>query len=218
MDTKVLVVVGAGRGVGASVARRFGREGYDVALTARSPEPLAALGAELQEAGVTAGWTPVDIADAENLTQAVERFAQHAGRIDVLHFNPSVFRPLDPLALTAQQLLADVNVGTAALLTAVQAARPAMRAGARIIATGSMAADHPSHQACSLGVQKAALRNLVRSIDQTLAPDGIRAASVTVNGTLAPDGPFSPDRVADAIYEMVVTPDERWQDEVAYDG
>ena len=53
-----------------------------------------------------------------------------------------------------------------------------------MVATGSMAADQPWHEAASLGVQKAGLRNLVRSLDATLRDDGVRAVSVTVNGTL----------------------------------
>lgn len=218
MDTKVLVVVGAGPGVGASVARRFGREGYDVALIARSADSLESLGAELQAAGVTTGWTPVDIADAQALTAAIERFGEHLGHIDALHFNPSVFRQHDPLHLTADELLEDVRVGVGALLTAVQAARPLMRPGARILATGSMAADEPWHEACSLGVQKAGLRNLVRSLDKTLAPDGIRAMSLTVNGVLAEGTAFAPDRVADALYAAALTPDDAWRPEIAYDG
>lgn len=218
MDNKVLVVVGAGPGVGASVARRFGREGYDVALVARSADTLERLGTELQGAGVTTGWTPLDITDADALTAAIERFAQHLGHIDALHFNPSVFRAADPLHLTATELLADLHVGVGALLTAVQAARSAMPSGARITVTGSMAADRPSHQACSLGVQKAGLRNLVLSLDKTLAPEGIRAMSLTVKGTLAADTAFSPERVADAIYAAAATPDERWRAEVEYSG
>ena len=200
------------------MARRFGREGYDVALVARSPEPLERLGTELQEAGVTTGWTPVDITDAEALTTAIGRFGAHLGHIDVLHFNPSAFRPSDPLHLTAAELLTDLHVGVAALLTAVQAAKPVMPSGARVTVTGSMAADRPSPAACSLGVQKAGLRNLVLSLDRTLAPDGIRAMSLTVNGTLAPDTTFSADRVADAIYAAATTPDAAWRPEVPYDG
>lgn len=218
MDNKVLVVVGAGPGVGASVARRFGREGYDVALVARSADALERLGTELQEAGVTTGWTPVDITDAEALTSAIERFGRHLGHIDALHFNPSAFRSADPLQLTAAELLEDLHVGVAALLTAVQAARAAMPSGARITATGSVAADRPSHQACTLGVQKAGLRNLVLSLDRTLAPVGIRAMSLTVKGILAPDTAFSPERVADAIYAAATTPDEDWRAEVEYSG
>lgn len=218
MGNKGLLVVGAGPGVGASVARRWAREGYDVALVARRPEPLEQLGAELQEVGVTVGWAAVDITDRVAFTAAVRRLARHLGDIDALHFNPSAFRHKDPLQLGVDELLSDVHLGAGALLTAVQAARPAMRRGARITATGSMAADRPWHEACSLGVQKAALRNLVLSLDRTLAPDGIRAMSLTVNGTLTAGTAFAPDRVADALYAAARTPEGSWRPEVAYDG
>lgn len=215
---KHLVVVGAGPGIGASVARRFGHEGYDVGLVARSAATLERLAGELEEAGITTAWAAVDITDEQGLARAIARFGEDKGHIDALHFNPSVFRHSDPLHLTAAELLQDVHVGVAALLTTVRAARPAMSSGARITVTGSMAADRPWHEACSLGVQKAALRNLVLSLDRTLAPDGIRAVSLTVNGTLAPDSPFSPERVADALYAAATTPAQDWRAEVPYDG
>ena len=72
--------------------------------------------------------------------------------------------------------------------------------------------------AASLGVQKAGLRNLVHSLDATLAPDGIRAVSVTVRGTLGRDGPFTPDRVADAIWHAAHQDESDWRTEVAYSG
>jgi NAD(P)-dependent dehydrogenase (short-subunit alcohol dehydrogenase family) len=218
MSNPVIVVVGAGPGVGASVARRFGREGYDVALLARTAPALEALAGQLQQQGITAGWSRVDVAAADELTAAVKRFGGHTGRIDVLHFNPSAFRQEDPLELTAEELVEDVQLGVGSLLTAVQAARPFMSAGGRVTATGSMAADQPWHKAASLGVQKAGLRNLVRSIDATLRPHGIRAMSLTVNGSLAVGTPFDPDRVADAIYAAAARPDEAWTDEVPFDG
>jgi NAD(P)-dependent dehydrogenase (short-subunit alcohol dehydrogenase family) len=218
MNTKVIVIVGAGPGIGASLARRYGREGYDVALVARSAGSLERLGGELQEAGIMTGWAAADITDEDALGAAVTRFGEHRGRIDTLHFNPSRYRPADPLHLSADDLLEDLRLGCAGLLTAVQAARPFMREGSRVTVTGSVAADRPAPAACSLGVQKAALRNLVLSLDKTLAPDGIRATSLTVHGILAPDTAYSPDRVADALYDAARTPDKDWQAEVAYAG
>jgi len=216
MSNPVLLVVGAGPGVGASVARRFGREGYDVALLARDPERLKDMGESLQADGVTTGWSTVDVTDAAALTAAIQRFGGHAGHLDVLHFNPSMFRHADPLSLTAEELLDDVRLGVAPLLTAVQAARPFLRPGSRVVATGSMAADQPWHEAASLGVQKAGLRNLVRSIDATLRDDGVRAVSVTVNGTLERGTDLDPDRVGDAIFEATRQPEDAWQVEVPY--
>lgn len=218
MENPVLVVVGAGPGMGASVARRFGREGYDVALISRSEDALSSLGTALQAEGITTGWSALDITDEAALTAAVERFGRRSGRLDVLHFNPSAFTQKDPLSLTVQDLLADIRLGVAPLLTLVQAARPFLPPGARIVATGSAAADRPWHEAASLGVQKAGLRNLIRSIDRTLEGDGIRAVSLTVNGILERGTAFDPDRVAEALYSAAHQPEDAWQVEVPYDG
>jgi NAD(P)-dependent dehydrogenase (short-subunit alcohol dehydrogenase family) len=218
MSNPVIVVVGAGPGMGASVARRFGREGYDAALISMPAEQLEETGRSLQAAGITTGWAPVDVTDDAGLRQAITRFGGHAGRIDVLHFNPSAFRQKDLLELTTDELLEDVRVGVGGLLTAVQAARPFMSSGARVTATGSMAADQPWHEAATLGVQKAGLRNLVRSVDAALAPDGIRAVSVTVRGSLAKGTRFDPDLVADAIHAAATQPEDGWRPEVPYEG
>ena len=218
MSQPVIVVVGAGPGVGASVARRYGREGYAAGLVSLPAEDLEKLGQQLQSEGVTTGWAPVDVTDQEGLTEAIKRFGGFAEGIDVLHFNPSAFRQKDLLELGVDELLEDVALGVGGLLTAVQAARPFMRAGARITATGSMAADEPWHEAATLGVQKAGLRNLVRSIDARLSPEGVRAVSVTVRGTLGKGTPFDADYVADALYAAAHQDEDSWRTEVPFTG
>jgi NAD(P)-dependent dehydrogenase (short-subunit alcohol dehydrogenase family) len=218
MSRPVIVVVGAGPGVSGSVARRFAHEGWDVGLLGIDEDQLHQLSDELEAVGANVGRSVVDVTDTDATTQTIRRMGEHTGRIDVLHFNPSAFREKDPLELTVPELLEDVALGVGALLTAVQAARPFLPAGGRVTVTGSMAADQPWHRAASLGVQKAGVRNLVRSLDTTLAPDGIRAVSVTVRGTLSQDGPFTPERIADAIWSAVRQDEANWQAEVSYAG
>jgi len=218
MSRPVIVVVGAGPGVSGSVARRFAREGYDAGLLGVDEEQLVRLAGELEGLGAAVGRTVVDVTDVEATTAAIQRFGGFADRIDVLHFNPSAFREKHPLELSVAELLEDVALGVGALLTSVQAARPFMSAGARVTVTGSMAADQPWNRAASLGVQKAGVRNLVHSLDKTLQPDGIRAVSVTVRGTLGREGAFTPDRVADAIWAAAHQDEADWQSEVPYSG
>ena len=218
MSKPLVVVVGAGPGVGGSVARRFGSDGYDAALVGRQEPVLKELAASLEADGIRAHWSAVDITDGARFTAAVTELGESAGRIDVLHFNPSAFRHKSPLELTPQELADDVGLGVGPLLTAVQAARPFMSAGGRVTATGSMAADRPWNEAASLGVQKAGLRNLVHSIDTTLKPDGIRAVSVTVRGTLGSEGAFTPDRVAEAIFAAAAQDEADWRTELPYSG
>ena len=201
-----------------SLARRFADEGHDVALLGHDQQVLDDLAADLERRGVAVGHACVDVTDEQAARDAVRRFGEHTGRIDVLHFNPSAFREKDPLSLTVGELLEDVALGVGALLTVLQAARPYMSAGGRISVTGSMAADQPWERAASLGVQKAGVRNLVHSIDKTLAPDGIRAVSVTVRGSLSRAGACTPDRVAAASRAALARDEADWTSEVPYDG
>ena len=216
MDKPVVVVVGAGPGVSGSVARLFAGKGYDVGLVGVHEPALAELREALPDSDVRT--VVADLTDTEAATLAIRTLGDHFRRIDVLHFNPSAFREKDPLELTVAELLQDVALGVGALLTTVQAARPYLSAGGRVTVTGSMAADEPWNRAASLGVQKAGVRNLVRSLDATLDPDGIRAVSVTVRGTLAKEGPFTPDRVAQAIHAAAFQDEGAWRSEVPYAG
>jgi len=218
MSRPVIVVVGAGPGVSGSVSRVFARHGYDVGLLGIDEQQLAELGGELEGLGANGQIAVVDVTDGDATAEVISAMAENFGGIDVLHFNPSAFREKDPLELSVAELLEDVALGVGALLTSVQAARPFMSSGGRVTVTGSMAADKPWNRAASLGVQKAGVRNLVHSLDKTLEPDGIRAVSVTVRGTLGREGAFTPDRVAEAIWAAAHQDEADWRSEVPYSG
>jgi len=215
---RVAIIVGAGPGVSGSFSRLLADDGWDIGLLGAAQDVLDELAEDLRGRGATVGTAVADVTDTEAATSALTRMAQHTGRVDLLHFNPSAFREKDPLELTVPELLQDVALGVGALLTSVQAVRSFMSAGARITVTGSMAADQPWNRAASLGVQKAGVRNLVHSLDTTLEPDGIRAVSVTVRGSLAKEGPFTPDRVAEALFAAMQQDESSWRTEVPYDG
>ncbi|MBF6317487.1 SDR family oxidoreductase [Nocardia cyriacigeorgica] len=218
MTTPVHLAIGAGPGLGAAVARRFAREGYHDVLTARTDEHAADLAELLIAEGCSAEGAAINLNDADEIGRVVTDVGNRHGRIDLLHFNPSAWREKDPLHLTVTELLEDVTIGIAALLPAVQAAHRFMSRGARILVTGSAAADKPWHGAASLGVQKAGVRNLVTSIDATLATEGIRAVAVQINGLLAETGPFSPPPIAEAMWAAVSRSEEEWTPHVSYDG
>jgi NAD(P)-dependent dehydrogenase (short-subunit alcohol dehydrogenase family) len=214
----VYVVLGAGPGLGLGVARRFAQQGYAAVLVARRAEQAEPLAQTLRDEGFEAEGAGVDLTDPDDVTGVVTRIGERHGRIDVLHFNPSAWREKSALELTVAELLEDVALGAGALLPAVQAARPFLRQGARVLVTGSAAADKPSPGVASLGVQKAAVRNLVTSLDRALEPDGVRAVAVQINGVLAKEGPFTPPPIAEAMWQAVSRADEDWTPHVPYDG
>jgi NAD(P)-dependent dehydrogenase (short-subunit alcohol dehydrogenase family) len=125
MMKRTIVVVGAGPGVSASVARRFARDGYDVALLGNEAEPLAILTGELMSSGATVRSAVVDVTDTALASRALRDPA--GGAVDVPQFNPSAFRQKDPLELQVDELLADVaRRGRAAHCRPGPSARPAI--------------------------------------------------------------------------------------------
>ena len=216
MSNPVIIIVGAGPGVGAATARRFAAAGYDIGLIARNAARLEAFAGELERDGARVGWAAVDIADEDALTAALGRITDRTERVDVLLHNASTYRASKPSELSAAALLQDLAVGTGSLLTAVRAVLPRMRAQrtGTVLATGGGTADAPSAAAPSLGAQKSALRSLVQVLATELGPEGIHVATLNVRGNIRPGSPFAPEAIAEiyaGLVEETASAPENWR-------
>lgn len=76
-----IAISGAGPGLGAAAARRFGTAGFSVALLARSQERLNVLAGELTTAGITAAGYATNVREPEALAGALQRAAEELGRV-----------------------------------------------------------------------------------------------------------------------------------------
>jgi NADP-dependent 3-hydroxy acid dehydrogenase YdfG len=211
-----LLVVGAGHGIAAATARRFGGEGYAVGLIGRRQGVLSELGAELRQSVARVEWAGADAGDPRELGVAVTALVEQLGPVDVLLYNVSVGRQAAVPDLAPEELLADLAAGAVGLQTAVRAVLPGMRerGSGTVLVTGGGSADRPIPSMASLGVQKAALRALAEVQARALAPDGIHVATVTVRGLVGEDKKIHPDRVASLYAELVAEtagPRENWR-------
>lgn len=93
---RTIAVLGAGPGLGSAVARRFGTEGYSVALMARRPEQLRQMAEELRAQGITASAFPVDLTDLDAMRAALAGAEQQLGPIDVLYLGATSDAPHTP--------------------------------------------------------------------------------------------------------------------------
>jgi len=216
-DQRAAVVVGAGPGMGAAIARRFRQEGYAVGLVARHPDRLRALAAGIAPDGVAVA--AADVGDEGGLRAALGDLAAALGDPAVLVFNPSLHVPGPPTDTAYGDYVGAFRVGTAGLLVCAQAVAPAMRAARRgtILATGSTVARYPSAEFGTLSMEKAALRVLTLSLADELEPDGVHVAMVTINGTVGRPG-FEPDRIAARYWALHEQDRDRWDREVVHDG
>jgi NAD(P)-dependent dehydrogenase (short-subunit alcohol dehydrogenase family) len=125
----VIAIIGAGPGLGAAVARRFGREGFSIALISRNQSKLDAMAAELEAGGLTARGYAADVLAPAALEDALARAAAELGPITTLQYSPlpsrDYLRPV--LDLTPELALEALRFSALGLIHAVRAVLPAMR-------------------------------------------------------------------------------------------
>ena len=212
------VVIGAGPGIGRSVARRFAREGLPVALVARRRARVDAVAEEVGQLGVPVVALTADTADEDALRTALDTAAAQLGEPDVLVYNAAIIQPDAPgeLSVQAHQQAWAVNVVGALNAAAHVGPGMARRGGGTILITGGMPETNPRYVSLSLG--KAGVRALVSLLDQEYGAAGVHVATVTVAGPVAPDTAFDPDQIAEHYWLLHTQPRERWQSEVLFSG
>ncbi|WP_432741933.1 SDR family NAD(P)-dependent oxidoreductase [Streptomyces sp. JH002] len=186
---KVIAVFGAGTGLGISVARRFGREGFRVALVARRRERLDALVGELAGEGIEAFGFTADLTLPGEVPALVSGIRDRLGRIDVVAYGPISgdlsFTPAAALDAAGLERLVPLLLLTP--VEVVQALLPEWTErgdGAFLLAQGYSAAQPMPHLS-GLGPVMAATRNYLYSLHAELADQGIYAGALTVASLIA---------------------------------
>ncbi|MFE9999988.1 SDR family NAD(P)-dependent oxidoreductase [Streptomyces avermitilis] len=185
-----IAIVGAGPGLGAAVARRFGREGFDVALVSRDRGRVDALAAELAEEGVTARGFAADVRDPKALTAALDAATATLGPIEVLQYSPvpqrEFMRPV--LETTPADLVGPIEFSLYGPVAAVQQAVPGMRALGRgtvlFVNGGTAVVPHPDRAGTSVAFAAESVYGHL--LHDTLAGDGIHVAQLIIPGAIIP--------------------------------
>jgi NAD(P)-dependent dehydrogenase (short-subunit alcohol dehydrogenase family) len=214
---KAALIVGAGEGLSASLARLFAREGIRVALAARKVEKLGALCSETGARAFACNATEPD--DVERLFGLVER---EIAVPDVVAYNASgrargAF--VDLVATDVAQAIAVSAFG--GFLVAQQAAKRMLpnQHGA-ILFTGASASVKGYPQSAPFAMGKFALRGLAQSMARELSPQGIHVAHFVIDGGIRsaartepsdrPDSMLDPDAIAASYWSVMQQPRSAW--------
>ncbi|RLV49771.1 SDR family NAD(P)-dependent oxidoreductase [Nocardioides mangrovicus] len=204
-----LAIIGAGRGLGAAVARRFGTEGFSVALISRHQGRLDALATELAEDGVQAQGFTADVRDPASLAAALERATVELGPIEVLQYSPlpqkDFMRPV--LETTPADLVGPVEFSIYGPVAAVHAVLPGMRflgqdRGTILFVNGGSAVK-PGRAVTGTSVAFAGQAAYAELLHEVLGEEGIAVSQLIIGGAIDPDSEDkSPEALAERLWGL----------------
>jgi NAD(P)-dependent dehydrogenase (short-subunit alcohol dehydrogenase family) len=224
MSKPVCVVIGVGPGNGASIARRFHRDGYAVALLARSIDLTGPLAKELEGAKAFV----CDVTNEASVNEAFAAIAKDMGAVEVLVYNAGsgVFGTIEDVASKDFEQSWRTNT-LGAFVSAKQVIGPMKKAGhGAIVFIGATASRRGNVKTVAFAPAKAAQRSLAESMARTLWPAGIHVALVIVDGVvdlprtrkMMPDKPdaffVKPADLAETVLAIVKQPRSVWSFEV----
>ena len=227
-NPEVSVVAGVGPGLGASLARKFAREGCRVAVLARSSDFVESLQKEIRQQGVEIVAIRADIAEPDQVAAAFERVRKELGPVDILINNASASGPFSqPFAeVTPESFTRGWKVGVLGAFLCSQAVVPEMivrRAGC-ILFTGATSSVRGG--AITFSSAKFGMRGLAQALARELWPKGIHVAHVVIDGVIQEteydaradqqieEPLMNPAAIADAYWGLVKQDRSAWSLEI----
>jgi short-subunit dehydrogenase len=220
IDNRHIVIIGAGPGIGASVARRFASEGFRLTLVARDLGRLNALADDLRSGGSRVDVRQADAANASGLRSALASIAEDSAPPAVVVYNAAMLKPTSLLDVGLDDLERGYAVDLIGAVSAAQVFLPAMRearSGTLLFTSGS-AAIRPSAGIATVSLGKAALRSAATMLASQVLDDGVHVVSITVSGAVKPGTAFDPDLIADLYWQLHTQPVADWAAEEPFDG
>lgn len=224
-DKKVCAVIGIGPGNGEACARKFGAEGYAVALLSRSDELSKKIAADI---GNGSKAFVCDASLPESIARALADVKKELGEIDVLVFNAGsgVFGSFEDVS--AADFESAWRVNALGLFAAAKEVVPSMksRKNGAIIVIGATASRRGNVRTAAFAPAKAAQKSLCESMARALWPSGVHVAVIILDGVVdlprtrsrMPDKPdaffVQPADVAKTVFDTAMQPRSTWSFEV----
>jgi meso-butanediol dehydrogenase / (S,S)-butanediol dehydrogenase / diacetyl reductase len=189
--SKIIVITGAGTGLGRALARRFAEDGEQVVLLGRRLDKLQAVASELGERAYA---VQCDVAAPESVDAAFATVKARFGKLDVLINNAGVFEPFLVAEASAEQILGTLATNLAGPILCVRAAIALIPRGGHIINVSSETVAHNHYPFLTLyQCSKAGLERFSQNLGHELAPQGIRVTAVRAGPMIDADSGWEID-------------------------
>jgi len=235
LPTAIVVGVGAERGLGAALCRRFAREGYHVLVAGRTPEKIEQVARAIRSTGGSAEVIATDTTSEPDVVRLFDRAmapGQGFAPSDLVVYNAGNNRRLDFRELTAETFEEFWRIGCfGGFLVGREAARRLVPLGrGSVIFTGASASLRGRPGFAHFAAAKAGLRAIAQSMAREYGPHGIHVAHVVIDGGIAgerllsrvprlleergEDGLLGIDAIAEAYWQIHCQHRSAWTHEI----
>ena len=203
--TKTIAIFGFGPGLGMGTGRRFGREGFRVAVIGRNPDKARQHVDDLAADGIEAAAFPADLTDEKQLRSAVEDITNKFGHIDVAMHGAAMDmtdRIPSTLDVDADTLRKPLEVKVYSSISMTRALAPAMveRGEGALLFSSGVSDKNPLPYLANVGVALGAQRNYVRQLAIELQGTGVYVGLLNI-GVLI--GNSRAERIVDEHPELI---------------
>lgn len=173
--SKIIVITGAGAGLGRALARRFAADGETVALLGRTASKVEAVAREVGNGAMAVG---CDVRSPDSVRAAFAAIARQHPRIDVLINNAAHYQAFLIAEATDEQILSTLATNLAGPMLCARAAIPLLGRGGHIINISSEAVELPFPYLLAYQASKAGLERFSHGLGRELEGVGIRVSMV----------------------------------------
>lgn len=195
--SKVIVITGAGAGLGRALARRFAADGESVVLLGRNAEKVQKVAAELGDRALAVG---CDVASPDSVREAFAQIAAVHPRIDVLINNAAIYQPFLIAEATDDQILKTIVTNVAGPILCAREAIALLGKGGQIINVSSESVGMLFPHLVVYQTSKAGLERFSQGLHHELEPKGIRVTTVRAGQMMDADKTWDVDPQAAARF------------------
>ena len=203
---KTIFIVGAGKGLGTAIGRRFGANDFRVVLMARNAESLKAYEQQFQAEGIEVYTKVADAADDKAMAKALNEAVAEYGTPDVFAYNVGVTIPdsMQVGGITTSVMRDRYQVDVVGAYHCIQqiATEEFAKKNGSILVTGGGLAMYPSAEYLPLSMDKAALRAMVQALHPVMQEKGIFFGLLTVCNVIMEGSTCAPDILADKYWQQ----------------
>tara|TARA_B100001146_G_C16186873_1_gene437271 strand:- start:756 stop:1403 length:648 start_codon:yes stop_codon:yes gene_type:complete len=204
MDTKTILIIGAGPRVGLSTASKFFKEGFKILLISRDGSRMEKMIKDISGNGQGVSVYEADVADSNTLLNTFKEIISTHDAIDVILYNVAHIVQNNILEESEESLVHDYRVNVVGLLTAAKFfSNNLQRTQGAILITGGSIAVEPKPDYASLSMTSAALRSMMDCLAYTLRDKNIYVALLMIHGSID-DGTrlHSPVSIANMLWGL----------------